>query len=282
MNAFLTGCFAVQTYVYFTRFSTDRLWVKLVVILLQLLEAAHLFVSSAVMWEMTVIIMENPASALLVSYAEVALVLVTIWMEFTSQVFFLYRLWAISSARLPTVFGIALSLVSQMTGYTAVAKSLVYREMNEFKEEARVVLIITFTTKVACDMWIAACISVYLWGRRKSSSFSGTRRMLDTLILWTVETGLCTSIAGFLALVLFTADGGNNIWLGVFIFSGSVYANTIVAVINGRWIFQRRGQQVIELTTHTEATTDGSSESRLSRKMTSVNIHQEITVEESQ
>ncbi|EIW80000.1 hypothetical protein CONPUDRAFT_155378 [Coniophora puteana RWD-64-598 SS2] len=215
------------------------------VVILQLLETAHLFAVSAVLWQMTIVAMDDPSTLLILSNAEVALMLLTIWMEFVSQAsathvvivalthtpqtFFLYRLWLISSAKIPTLFGVVLSILSQVTGYLSMAKFFTVREVLQYEAETRTTLILTFTTKVACDVWIASCIAIYLWSKRRSSGFSKTRRSLDTLILWSVETGMCTSVIGLLVLALFLSEGTTSIWIGVFLVSGSIYANTIMA-----------------------------------------------------
>ncbi|KAJ7144257.1 hypothetical protein C8R44DRAFT_143527 [Mycena epipterygia] len=64
------------------------------------------------------------------------------------------------------------------------------------------VVIASCTLSPIGDIVVAVSISYCLWQLRKSE-FNRTRSMADTLIIWTCETTLITSVAVMLQLILF-------------------------------------------------------------------------------
>ncbi|KAI0628325.1 hypothetical protein C8Q77DRAFT_1149679 [Trametes polyzona] len=68
-------------------------------------------------------------------------------------------------------------------------------------------------------------------------SRTGTRRadsLLDTLIIYTINTGVLTSICSMLAFVFALILPGNLIYAGISIVGTKLYANSVLAVLNSR------------------------------------------------
>ncbi|KAJ7834995.1 hypothetical protein B0H14DRAFT_2797415 [Mycena olivaceomarginata] len=91
------------------------------------------------------------------------------------------------------------------------------------------------------DILTAGSLCFYLWKiRSRGSSISAlihfldrTRTMLDTRILWSVETTTMTSAAGILQLILVMA------WMALFLIQPKLFSNSILAHLNGRQRFRK-------------------------------------------
>ncbi|KAL0061028.1 hypothetical protein AAF712_012149 [Marasmius tenuissimus] len=99
----------------------------------------------------------------------------------------------------------------------------------------------------ATDVLIALSLIWVLTRRRGDTVSKSTIAMIDTLILWTLETGLLTCMGGLLMLVLFMVMPGNFIWLAVFTFLTKLYSNSFMAVLNGRDALREKAGNVVEL-----------------------------------
>ncbi|KAK7061969.1 Saposin B-type domain-containing protein [Favolaschia claudopus] len=105
------------------------------------------------------------------------------------------------------------------------------------------------TFPLAVDMLIAASLLYSLWTRR-TTQFKHTNRVVDTLIMWTVETTLLTTTSGAMQLILFLArrhDCKSSLelsclfaydvavsWLFFFLLQGRLFSNSLMASLNGR------------------------------------------------
>jgi len=242
-NAFVTGAFFVQAYIYFTRFPEDRWLFKAVASFLTAFQLAHFVCECAVLWEMTVVAMESPLSLLTIDKPMVAVILLTAIVAFVvqSQSFFVYRLWKISEKSwMPTTCGVFLTCLRHVPGLMTVAKACIYPEAMEYYSRAHISIILAFASAFISDIWVSSVIAYYLWTKRRIGTFSTTSRIIDRLILWTVETGLCICLISSLSLILFLAQPHNYVWISAYALFGSVYANALMAALNGRWILHNR------------------------------------------
>ncbi|KAJ7908993.1 hypothetical protein B0H13DRAFT_2330844 [Mycena leptocephala] len=63
--------------------------------------------------------------------------------------------------------------------------------------------------------------------------------MVDTIILWTVETTLLTTISGALQLILFLTRRHDLSWLVFFLIQAKLFSNSMLASLNGRTQFRQ-------------------------------------------
>ncbi|KAJ7165466.1 hypothetical protein C8R43DRAFT_986471 [Mycena crocata] len=94
------------------------------------------------------------------------------------------------------------------------------------------------------DIIIATSLCFFLWQIRVSGSqFQQTRRMVDTLIVWSVETTTITSAAGILQLILFLRRS-DLAWMTFFLIQPKLFSNSIMAHLNGRERFRNNGTSI--------------------------------------
>ncbi|KIK56233.1 hypothetical protein GYMLUDRAFT_62092 [Collybiopsis luxurians FD-317 M1] len=107
--------------------------------------------------------------------------------------------------------------------------------LNVYRDEAKLfsmvpelmwTLITALALVAACDVLIAISLCYYLNASRTGFYRSGsTETLIDRLILWTVSTGLLTSVFAVAKLVCIVAMQNNLVYVGVF-FVGSKYLNS--------------------------------------------------------
>ncbi|EIW78844.1 hypothetical protein CONPUDRAFT_74435 [Coniophora puteana RWD-64-598 SS2] len=203
-NAFVTGAFFVQAYIYFTRFPEDRWLFKAVASFLMALQLAHFVCECAVLWDMTVVAMESPLSLLTIDKPMIAVILLTAIVAF----------------------------VVQVPGLMTVAKACIYPEAMEYYPRAHISIILAFVSAFISDIWVSSVIAYYLWTKRRIGTFATTSRIIDRLILWTVVSRYF--------IMAFLAQPHNYVWMSAYALFGSVYANALMAALNGRWILHNR------------------------------------------
>ncbi|KAK0432027.1 hypothetical protein EV421DRAFT_125377 [Armillaria borealis] len=86
----------------------------------------------------------------------------------------------------------------------------------------------------ACDVMITSALVFVLYRKRSQSNFSGTTSVVTKLIRFTVETGLLTSAAAIVELVLWLILPEYNIHLIGFLVLAKLYSNALVASLNSR------------------------------------------------
>ncbi|KAJ6581972.1 hypothetical protein B0H19DRAFT_1252126 [Mycena capillaripes] len=90
----------------------------------------------------------------------------------------------------------------------------------------------------AVNITVAASLVFYLWHRRRTD-FHQTNRMVDTIIIWTVETTLLTTVSGALQLVLFLTHRDDCVpWIAVFLIQAKLFSNSMLASLNARTRFR--------------------------------------------
>ncbi|KAJ7712004.1 hypothetical protein B0H14DRAFT_690220 [Mycena olivaceomarginata] len=61
--------------------------------------------------------------------------------------------------------------------------------------------------------------------------------MVDTLILWAIESTILTSAGSFIQIILFLTRT-DLIWAGVFLVQSKLFSNAMLASLNGRQRFR--------------------------------------------
>jgi len=86
------------------------------------------------------------------------------------------------------------------------------------------------------DLSISAWIAYFLARRRSQSTLQGetARQLLDRVILWTLQTGVITSLAFLITLVCYLILGQYLIWMAVLAVLTKVSSNCFLASLNAR------------------------------------------------
>lgn len=90
----------------------------------------------------------------------------------------------------------------------------------------------------AADVLIAASLCYYL--SRSRTGFKRTDSVISTLIIYTLTTGLMTSVIDIIIVIAFTTMPTNYVWLAFFWIVGRCYVNSLLAALNSRETLRER------------------------------------------
>ncbi|KIJ68851.1 hypothetical protein HYDPIDRAFT_107117 [Hydnomerulius pinastri MD-312] len=236
ITAFLFGCAVIQTYVYYSRFPEDPRKFKTLVAAVIAFEFAHLASTISAFWTISVIEFGNELVVLPLG-GDLA-VFFTTPICFTVQAFFTFRMWRLSNTLLLPLFCLTLSILVFISGLTLTGAAVGMTNLAEFEQTRSWLITSSNVLAAVCDTSITLGLAYFL-KQKRSLSLTPTANIIDLLILWTVETGLVTALTALLVAICFLTMSSNFIWIGIYAFMGSVYANSLLAALNGRWITRR-------------------------------------------
>ncbi|KAH8825569.1 hypothetical protein DL96DRAFT_117871 [Flagelloscypha sp. PMI_526] len=155
----------------------------------------------------------------------------------TTQSFFAFRLWKLSRSIVVPFFCWVLSTTRLSTILSLSIQSMIVppaeRTVERFKQKHHWLIVSTMILSVSVDVIITTSLISQLRSRRCSELLARTRRVLDRLILWTLQTGLLTSASTItMAVTYLTLD--NFAWLALLYTSASLFAVSLLASLNAR------------------------------------------------
>ncbi|KAL4072334.1 hypothetical protein J3A83DRAFT_3020002 [Scleroderma citrinum] len=195
----LFGCSVVQTYGYYRRFPLDTLILKLLVALV-----------------ITVNLIITPFICYLV------------------QLFFAYRLFKFSGSWLLAAVCIILGGISFVGTLIDAARALNRKSMHGNMNAQYWLTVLSLVSGAVCDLIITAGLVFYLRKRRAVIKVSRTIDLIDKLTIWSIETGLVTSINAVFVTIFFSIQRTTFIWIGLYMVLGDVYTNVFLAALNSR------------------------------------------------
>ncbi|KAF8870234.1 hypothetical protein CPB84DRAFT_1717348 [Gymnopilus junonius] len=262
----LFGVSTVQTYTYYTRFPEDGAWLKFMVmavwkvlssysremritldLLYRFCELAHYICMSQTVYNLAVTNFGNPSALLTLGLSIDVAVFFSAVITTVAQLFFVERLrllsksrwiamacWVLSLARLSLLMAMFAKMVQMSVKQTNAAQIL-----KAIKPLFATVLIGGSTL----DFFIALYLGYYMKISKPKVYFWSTSVMIDTVAMWSIETGLLTGITELVFLITFFALPDTWIWEAVF--CSLVFSNTLLASLNGRRRFRSSNKSYI-------------------------------------
>ncbi|KAH9884526.1 hypothetical protein C8Q73DRAFT_796233 [Cubamyces lactineus] len=158
--------------------------------------------------------------------------LITSFSVYTCQVFYCCRIWTFGASYYR--WFLIPAIVSMCTGVTfgivaGVKAFLVVRQITDLDKISWMVSV-AYGLSVSSDIILAGILIFTLLRIRRESKVRSTRTVLNTLIIYTINTGLLTSIVSFFAFLFAIVIRGNLIYAGVSIVGAKLYANSVLAL----------------------------------------------------
>ncbi|KAJ8586652.1 hypothetical protein M405DRAFT_935240 [Rhizopogon salebrosus TDB-379] len=231
VNASFFGCLVIQTYFYYANFAKDHRTIKLMVTVVFAMQIAHLICVSATLWSMAVSAYDDPLKLQVFPLATDAAILFTCITGGIVELYFSFRLWKLSKRLLLPLFSLALCLVAQCLSVVIAVEAFSMTGVAVFAVNQSTVITVSLTSRAVYDMITAMGLVWYLMKQRSTAL---SRSIIDRLVLWTVETGLVTSLVAILFVSFFIAMKESYIWVGFYSIIANVNANCLLASLNGR------------------------------------------------
>jgi hypothetical protein len=244
----LFGVMSMQTYIYITsaRFQSDRWLIKLFVAFVwwgsfrssivnfvhspetishSTSEAVHTVVTWSYLYGATVTKFGQVFALFTVPWDLATSVFLSGLVCSTIQSFFFYRIYIISSNFFFALSGWFLSFFRLAITIALTAIALQVGLIPVLVDRFFWMVYLEITILMALDTYNAFILIFYLCRRR--SQFRSTSRMVDKIMLWTIETGALTSLSSTIMLICSILMPNNMIWLCIYFLYPNLYSNSL-------------------------------------------------------
>jgi len=239
LSGILYGMVVMQATYYFSHYRSDPLWLKLSVVLLCFLDTLHLCFSVHMVYFYLITNLGNLLAVNDIIWSLKGLATVQVLVIWLVQCLYLLRIWklsrgiitntAFSSALLASLIftllfalGIGLMFMVELSGLTHGVS------IASFRWE----IFLAFSSTVAIDLYIAAVLSFLLW--KSQTGIKRTDSALFTLIQYIVSTGVLTSVASLVYILLYVIKPDSLLYLAQEFSITRLYANSFLAMMNAR------------------------------------------------
>jgi len=231
LGTILYGITVIQTYLYYRQYPNDSRLMRSFVFLLFLLDTTHLVLITIEVYGKLITNFNNPDALLRPSWAMILQIDCNGLIGLLVQCFFARRVKIMSrSVILPVVIVIFGCITFGLGVYLTIETFLLEYYSGALKF---VWLIATgMGSAAAADVIIAAALCYCL--SKSRTGFARTDSLINTLIMYSLATGLATSILALLCVILFVAMRKSFAWVGIFWILGKFYVNSTLVALNCR------------------------------------------------
>ncbi|KAI0326505.1 hypothetical protein GY45DRAFT_1373910 [Cubamyces sp. BRFM 1775] len=211
----LYGLTVHQTYRYGRLYPRDVKWLKGLVVGILTLETLHTTLCIIAVYYHLVLNFFNPASLLV------------------GHCFYVFRVYQVGSHFVyKSLVSAAIVCMVCSFGFMIAATVEGFRlSLNDFQHVSWLVSAI-FGCAVLADICLTGTLVVVLL--RARTGFRRTDSLIEVLIIYSINTGLLTSIFGLLCFIFAIILPGNLIYIGISVVGVKLYANSVLAVLNSR------------------------------------------------
>ncbi|KAA1469756.1 hypothetical protein DENSPDRAFT_928362 [Dentipellis sp. KUC8613] len=237
LGAVLYGVTLLQTWLYFRHYEKDSRILKSVVLLLWFLDTLHLALCARTIYWYLITNYNNPSALADDMWAMSLQTDCNGVIGLIVEVFFARRVYMMSRNWLITGLIVVLACIHFGLGVVFTVESFILVQFSRFPE-------LTWITctglgcAAAADLLIAFTMCWYLF--RSRTGFERTDSMITTLMIYSINTGLVTSIVATGAVIAFAVMPLNFVWLAFFWVLGKCYVNSLLAILNSRDVIREK------------------------------------------
>ncbi|OCB90408.1 hypothetical protein A7U60_g2419 [Sanghuangporus baumii] len=229
----LWGAGCIQLYFYYERYwKTDRLWLKVYMCLVWMLDTAHQALLVESIYVPVVRGLSNPLLYLQLPKTATNMGILTAIIAAMVQILFVRRAWYLSDKN-RILLGILCADVLAQFVVTTIYYGQIYHLTlwTQFTEVVHTELIMNCISAIT-DTFLGVVLVWLLWKNR--SGVKRTDSLVTRLVLYTVGSGLVTAIWTFVALIGARVAPNSLIYLLADLIFPKLYVNCILASLNAR------------------------------------------------
>ncbi|KAJ3743396.1 hypothetical protein DFH05DRAFT_1495820 [Lentinula detonsa] len=230
--ASLYGVSCVQTWFYFNRYPGDLWYIKCLVAIVWLFDSIHQALISHTVYFYVVTNFNNVSEQANLVWSILLEVLFNGLIGFVVQSFLTMRVWKMSNQNKPLTVLIVLFVLGELTCSVAFTisslKLVTWTDLTHLKSLSMTVNVLG----AVADVMIAAGLFYFL--HRSRTGFKKSDTMISKLIMFTVSTGLLTSICAVASLLSILIWGKTLIYVAFYFSLGRLYSNSLLATLNAR------------------------------------------------
>ncbi|KAF9064885.1 hypothetical protein BDP27DRAFT_1425391 [Rhodocollybia butyracea] len=255
-NLTLLGILISQTHLYMTTFKKDKLWMKLLVYILFLINLSHSVFLAEYLYDSLIYHFDDPDFLSRANWVFAIVLSITLdaaltgIIAFCVQLFFTWRARILTKSYWMTIPILLLSLAGVVGSIGSTVNIKFHPDFVDFVAFKPWVIVWLLTDSVA-DIFITLVLVLHLLGyeflrgvisawsdirniqRRHKSGFKASDQLVNRIILLTVQTGMLTTICSITDLILYLIipDGTHLIFN---LALGKLYSVSLLSSLNSR------------------------------------------------
>ncbi|TCD65580.1 hypothetical protein EIP91_002464 [Steccherinum ochraceum] len=241
VSVFLSGIVAMQVLLYFRLYPKDLTRIKMIVLCIWLLDLVHSILVSTANWTYLIDNYGNSNISDTIFWSVAVTIALTAVITFFVHCFFAHRILTLSRYNWFIVTPIFVLALARL-GFACVTTSRMIL-LGSFEEFTKVSAVLfsalrqyIFTAGLALatavDIMIAAALIWFL--NKNRTGFSAMDTVIDSITLYTVESGLLTSVITVISLIFWLTMSHNLVFLALHFAISKLYANAFLATLNAR------------------------------------------------
>ncbi|KAI0786990.1 hypothetical protein C8Q75DRAFT_770284 [Abortiporus biennis] len=230
ISMILYGVTCLQVALYFYKHRQQPWGMKVVVLSLWILDNFHVALTTAGMYRNLVSFRGDPLKVIKPLWSLSAQVYVTLVVHFLIRMVYSYRIWRLSHGNIIIPFTVAvLSLIVVGVGATFASLTLGIDNWTESRSFAWA-MYSGFGVEVAADLVIAIAMTVLLV--RMRTGLKSSDSLVQTLIMYTINTGVLTTIVVILTLITYICLQQSFAFIGCYFILSKIYINSLLGTLN--------------------------------------------------
>ncbi|KAJ7708736.1 hypothetical protein B0H17DRAFT_1191234 [Mycena rosella] len=205
LNWMFMGTLVMQLYTYYITFPTDKLFLRILVNGLFLLDVAQTVTSTHYGWFFIVTTWGNPSNFDIIPWSASMIPLLCGIVSAAVQIFYAWRIWVLATNRFLKALSILIVVLAFTQGIAAVLSGAL-TELLKLHPEVSLWLSTSFTV----DVIITASMTFILSRAKKNTVWSPTEAMLTKLIHRVVQTGAASATCAAVDLAMFVHFPATN------------------------------------------------------------------------
>jgi len=231
-SSILYGLALSQVYTYYKRFPRDSYSVKILVVATVILDTVSVIFECLACWYY--LVTTGPMSWPVWSLnAELA---VSMLISGIAETFMIYRVWMLSTRKtMLTCVLLTFALIHLISGEVSAAQFLELKRFAEFGS-VEIPSILRLGSACVCDTGIAVSSCYFL--QQKRTGYKRTDEIIDHLMVFSINSGLITSVASIACLVTYITIPKTWVYFTLCFLISRLYSNTFLCALNSRQILQ--------------------------------------------
>ncbi|KAJ7185594.1 hypothetical protein C8R46DRAFT_1061115 [Mycena filopes] len=229
------GLTTAQAYYYFIEYPKDKMWTKVLVWTLWILNTVHSALMIHLIYGYLITNAFNLFQLTQNIWSLAVSMIVHLIATFSVMIYFLSVIYRFSTLKLrwllvvPTLCAILLHIGF---GFASSVHILNARSLLDIPTFTRNLFLPMAITQVAADVLLASCLCFVLYDQR--SDFQRTNSVLNTLMIYAINRGLLTTGVAMCSLFMVIFKKKSMIYVGPELVMTGLYTNTLMASLNSR------------------------------------------------
>ncbi|KAJ7906905.1 hypothetical protein B0H13DRAFT_2332947 [Mycena leptocephala] len=230
----LFGVTTTQMYIYYTRFPNDPLKLKSLVAFVWACEFAHALCIGHNLYVWTISSYGHPERVLGRAPDSFG---VSIFLSGVIAVcvpaFFSFRIYTLSKQLYIPVLTWTMVFLRLLGTSVLFVATFQMKSLLASIAQWEWLTTATLSVGMANDLTIAASL-VLILHKQRHNGLKRTAVLVDKMILWTLETGMLTSVTSVVELACYVTMKDNFFWMAIFVVLPRTYSNSFLASLNSR------------------------------------------------